>query len=126
MKLFIPTIGTQLVLSKDWKFSVYSERRNQDLGIILGLYQKNTQPYCYWGKWKNQSDERRSFLDVVLSGTCELPPKTILKIDRIYIRRGFKGFDSVSFRIVSCPDAKFNKIRFWAKLDDVNNIEYKN
>ena len=57
-----------------------------------------------------------------------LPPGTVLAFDRYYIRQGAEAFDSVTFKIEKCPDPKFSgtgKIcrRFWARLQDVNNIE---
>lgn len=60
--------------------------------------------------------------------TAELPKGTMLAFDRYYIRQGAEAFDSVTFKIESCPDPKFAKNkntarRFWARLQDVNNIE---
>jgi len=54
--------------------------------------------------------------------TNDLPIKlkagTILEVDRIYIRKGAEDFSSVTFKI------RGNKVlRFWAKLQDVNNIQ---
>ena len=51
-----------------------------------------------------------------------LPRKTCLTIDRIYIRKGSGDYDSITFRIISCPDKKMNKARFWVKLRDANKI----
>lgn len=62
--------------------------------------------------------------------------ETLLKIDRIYIRQGQSAFNSVSFRtncwMSNLGDPLFSKkyvkgkkvpsLRFWAKLDDVNNM----
>lgn len=64
-----------------------------------------------------------------------LPKDTILNVDRIYIRKGASDFSSISFFIESCPDLTLNpltnskgvkkgKKRFWAKLEDVNCIEF--
>jgi hypothetical protein len=54
---------------------------------------------------------------------CTLPTETYLTFDRIYIRRGVSGFDSVTFRTnKNCPEPNFRGRRFWAKLDDINNI----
>lgn len=57
-----------------------------------------------------------------------LPKGTMLAFDRYYIRQGAEAFDSVTFKIESCPDANFAKNkntarRFWARLPDVNNID---
>lgn len=45
-----------------------------------------------------------------------IPKDSILSVDRIYIRKGSRSFDSVTFR--------WNKNRFWVKLDDANKIEF--
>lgn len=60
--------------------------------------------------------------------TCTLPKGTQLKIDRIYIRKGNEDYSSITFYIEDCPDKTFRpkkKIRFWSKLDDVNNIIFE-
>lgn len=61
-----------------------------------------------------------------------LPVGTILEVDRVYIRSTNKGkvgkdnFDSVTFRVLKNPAWTDKKHpRFWAKLDDVNQIEFK-
>lgn len=46
-----------------------------------------------------------------------IPGESILTVDRIYIRKGSPDFDSVTFR--------WNKNRFWVKLDDANNMEFE-
>lgn len=61
-----------------------------------------------------------------------LPADTHLIVDRIYIRKGSEDFDSVTFVIPKADkafgqiriDKKNTSVRFWAKLDDVNNIEF--
>ena len=61
----------------------------------------------------------------------KLPKGTVLKIDRIYIRKGKKDYSSLTFNIVDTThsflvDSKGKKVkgsmRFWATLDDVNKI----
>ena len=39
-------------------------------------------------------------------------------VDRIYIRKGQQGFNSVAFRILKGAPVPFG--RFWVKLDEVN------
>ena len=46
------------------------------------------------------------------------PPGTILSVDRLYIRKGQSGFDSISFRVIKGSPIPTG--RFWAKLDEVN------
>lgn len=50
------------------------------------------------------------------------PKDTILKVDRIYIRKGAEDFSSLTFYVTINKKA----YRFWAKLEDVNNIEFNN
>jgi hypothetical protein len=47
---------------------------------------------------------------------------TVLKVDRVYIRKNAAEYSSLSFR--SVIDGK--KVRFWIKLEDVNNLYIKN
>lgn len=52
---------------------------------------------------------------------------TVLKVDRIFIRKGMEDWSSLTFFMVSSPDpalASKKKIRFWAKLSDCNQIEF--
>lgn len=58
----------------------------------------------------------------------EIPENTILKVDRIYIRKGKYGFNSISFYTDAFKNPKTGRTklrRFWAKLDDCNNIEFE-
>lgn len=47
---------------------------------------------------------------------------TIIKVDRIYIRKGNSGYDSMSFYVQNGP---CKGARFWAKLEDVNQMKIK-
>ncbi|MDD3988210.1 MAG: hypothetical protein PHC93_04580 [Candidatus Omnitrophica bacterium] len=49
---------------------------------------------------------------------------TILKVDRIYIRKGkgMSDFSSLTFYIKNGP---YKGARFWAKLNDVNQIKFE-
>ena len=113
MKLYIPELGDQLRLTSDWIFDLHHERRNASL-------------------WKELTGEDYKWIDKVKSTKCIMPKGTVLAVDRIYIRKGASDFSSISFRIVSHPKYKKEKKvfgetylhRFWAKLQDCNNIEY--
>lgn len=55
---------------------------------------------------------------------------TVLKIDRIYIRKGAEEYSSITFYVWSKPgpvaaNASKKKSRFWAKLADCNNINFE-
>jgi hypothetical protein len=60
----------------------------------------------------------------LLGTEITIPKDSILKVDRIYIRKGAGDYSSVTFYIESIPGIKFKKkIRFFTSLRDVNNIE---
>lgn len=67
--------------------------------------------------------------------TITLPAGTILAVDRIYIRKGAADFSSITFYAkelgeVIMPGSspsrpkRVKAQRFWAKLEDCNNIEF--
>jgi len=47
-----------------------------------------------------------------------------LSIDRVYIRRGASDFSSITFNYLGAPKGS-GRVRFWAKLADVNMIEFE-
>lgn len=116
MKLFIPEIGTRLKLTADWTFSLHYERRNAP------MYEFQTGEKWEWN-WRVNNTPA---LPVTL------PAGSILVVDRIYIRNGASDFSSLTFRALLSKDKKsfkapFGKagVRFWAKLAEVNTIEYE-
>jgi hypothetical protein len=124
MKLHIPSIGDRIELTKPWTFTVWSESRNEKLGDALDMLVPIADGESKWFRnWKGVKD----WIDVKPAGPCTFPKGTILTLDRIYIRKGKEEYDSVSFRIFFCPDKRFHKkaIRFWATLEDVNNIYFE-
>ena len=125
MKMFIPPLGYELILTENWHFKLFFEYRNEKL---LELNNWKAESYFIW---KNlETDEEKNFHyrnentipEEYRFINCILPEHTILKVDRIYIRKGAKDFDSVSF-FADIPGQK-KRVRFWAKLDEVNNIEF--
>lgn len=88
-RVWIPRLGDKLILKSDWTFKLYAEQRNKSLMDFFDLPPGRSQEVT-------------------------IPRGMILKVERIYIRRNQKTFDSVTFR--------WEKCRFWAKLDDVNTI----
>jgi len=117
ISLFVPRFGTIMRLSKDWTFSLYHESRNDGLLEAFGLKQDIVTE-----RHKTPPPE-----------TVTLPKGTVLKVDRIYIRRDCEGkasdYDSITFQIKDCPKPGIskktcfgNKTRFWAKMDDCNFI----
>jgi len=57
----------------------------------------------------------------------------VLKVDRVYIRKGMEDFSSITFVVVSSPDKRLIKkkdgglapkaVRFWVKLQETRSIE---
>ena len=136
MRLFIPTIGTVLTLSQDWNFNLFNESRNYNVIEGLNLSQKGLDAavdayYEYRKTHAGRDEECIRLYNIAYnwSWNVTLPIDSELKVDRIYIRKGQGGFDSVSFWLTSTPHPLLSKVkgkkRFWAKLDDVNNMEVK-
>ena len=135
-KLYIPSIGDTITLTKPWAFQLTYEWRNKSLWEHLG---KEKREDFNWRKPRNP-------LPVTL------PKGTKLKLDRIYIRKGRKPYDSISFNLVGAKTERrtvtttiniytggYNQpplfrphsyktsaqqVRFWVKLEDANKIVY--
>lgn len=109
MKMFIPTVGTTFRLTDPWYFSLFHEYRNEKMLEYLKI------PVDY-----NYRYGEKAISPVILS------INSILKVDRIYIRKGNSAYDSLSFTLWDTSGKKPKTVaRFWAKLDDVNNIEFE-
>lgn len=122
MRLFIPRVGDRIVLTSPWKLDLYYESRNQSLFEALGI------PGPRYMSWREtmvdfDNDDRR-----LRSVRAEVTLGTVLEVDRVYIRANNRNkdkddsYDSVSFKVVKHPSFP-GRVRFWAKLDDVNCIE---
>lgn len=132
MKLYVPAVGDKITLSEAWKFTLYHESRNSSL---LKFYVEN----------ENEIN-REKFLDknhkYLVKYDATIPAGTELTIDRVYVRNKAStptghddDYDSLTFTCnlvdpKGSPEkiGKFgkssNRRRFWAKLNDVNNIVY--
>lgn len=88
--------------------------------------------------WRQEMKERN--LKINTTGIDKLPvilpAGTILKVDRIYIRKGLKDFSSITFFAEGLGEVevmrgynwskkkkKQKSLRFWVKLSDCNKIE---
>jgi len=108
MQLFIPDIGTLVKLEQDWQFTLYDEYKN------ISLFQKLNK------KRENQ--------------IIELPKDLVLKIDRIYIKKGLSQFSSITFRIPKPKNKReeeemplnkiYSGVMFWVKLHEINGTEF--
>jgi len=108
MELFIPEIGTKFILNKDIDITLYSEYRNDKLFKALDLDKK-------------------------ISTIITLPKGLLLKVDRIYIRKGNSQYSSLTF---NCPSVKtkadkekfphnikYGGTSFWVKLHECNTFD---
>jgi hypothetical protein len=112
-RLFVPPLGTRLVLTQPWDFRLYNERRNATLMTLMG-------------------DQREISYDPQPSHAT-LPPGTELIIDRYFIKHGMSDFDSVTFRIKGVSSVARSRyasekpskrqVRFWVKLEDANTMQ---
>lgn len=132
MKLYIPSLGNKLKLIEPWSFDLYAERRNDTLWEKLGLptNAKNhflspdpitPEEIIRFNLVATQTGYRQSY-----KTRTTLPVNSILTVDRIYIKKGGEEFNSVTFNLntLSAGLTK-GKCRFWAKLHDVNTMEFE-
>lgn len=141
-QLFIPEIGTEIILAENWQFTLHNERRNEKLGKKFGLYRCDfswilESEYPSFKESFNLSSEKdhKEYREKLMKWRLDAKPfqkenviltlvkGTILKIDRIYIRKGNKDFSSITFWIKS---GEYKGQRFWAKLSDCNTIVLDN
>lgn len=126
MRLFVPAVGFRIVLGKDWKFDVYHEYRNKSL-----LETANVKMSRWGDSYEEPAPGAPEWPRKMKRTEWNLHAGTLLEVDRVYIRSNSKGatnkdedYDSLTFRIID-PKTLKGKVRFWAKLADVNNIEYE-
>lgn len=118
MKLFIPAVGYRIKLVSDWSFTLHYENRNETL-------LNTVKPE--WHK------ERQRWDEPMKSVPAMIPAGTLLEVDRVYVRTINKtaatkddDYDSVTFKVINEEaNGKPKRVRFWAKLEDVNTIEYE-
>lgn len=101
------------------KYQEYRDAQNKAIAENAGYqqYQKDSAEY--------REKAKKLGVDVI---DVTLKKGTILAIDRIYIRKGASDYSSISFYIKNLPSIKGVKAkrpRFWAKLDECNNIEFE-
>lgn len=122
MKLYIPELSDKIKLTVDWKFNLVAEDRN--IKFAQAYFDKAYEVDYDWNDrdgevsyWYNNTPGTSNRKHKVLAVT--LHAGSVLSVDRIYIRKGAKEYSSLSFRYIDGYG------RFWAKLSDVNNIEFE-
>ncbi|CAG9229294.1 hypothetical protein [Burkholderia vietnamiensis] len=148
-RLHIPRLGTELILASDWTFRLFHEHRNSSLQSAIGLADPFSRLEDPWGstpaerrsaleksQWREADGSLGSTKGCYFSGDLQhpvtIPAGALMTIDRIFIRKGAADFDSVTFWLkakskpVTINGRLVKKsVRFWAKLDDVNAIEFE-
>ena len=102
MKLYIPDIGDIIKLTESWTFNLHHEYRNADVLKLFG------------------ADVDTNYGNADEYTTVSFPTGTELKVQRVYLRKGAGGYSSLTFSIFKSDQTK-KKLKFWAKLKDVNN-----
>lgn len=99
VRFCIPALGTEIILAKPWKFTLWDEHRNSSMIKAIG----------------DLSGGKSDVTGVTSHGEITIPKDTRLRVDRIYIRQGVQDYNSVTFRIKKkgCPgNPKLEKTRF--------------
>jgi hypothetical protein len=136
--MYIPSLGDEVTLACDWTFGLFYERRNE---MMVRFMHPETE-FKFRGMLLS-TGEKLVYGEKI--SDVQLPKGAVLKVKRIYIRNGAKDFDSVTFTLQSLPKkkisvpheyssysngeytrkvGKFTKVRFWAKLKDVNTMRF--
>lgn len=122
MKLYIPACGDRIVLTKAWEFDLYLEHRNVNFAKEHDLVDEK---FGRWDGYDRTGDRRLKMVK------AKLPAGTVLEVDRVYIRQFSKGalevgndFDSITFKVMKGDKPARNQ-RFWCKLPDCYEIDYK-
>jgi len=127
MNFFIPEIGTLIRLEEDWTFTLYAEYRNDSL---MKIFMKNSIPKDANLNWNLQSIRQNLYKNQIV----ELPKGLVVKIDRIYIRKGLSQYSSITFTIPNPKTKKdkqemphnleFGGTKFWVKLHECNGLNF--
>lgn len=119
-QLFIPTIGSELILAADWSFKVFNETRNETLIRWMGKVVPSATRYSAFPLGEEPRADPRDYEWYEKSKarfiTCTLPKGSVLRVDRIYIRRGLKDFDSVTFFLKGAKTKADTRQRTMTKL----------
>jgi len=144
-KFYVPEIGDEITLTEDWTFQLHSEYRNIIFGHFLGynnyysgwVNQSDTksletlQSFKYREDCESQDDYMKRHKEWQLEWQLEcekfrldvievtIPKGCILKIDRIYIRKGNKDYSSITFNVKNMGQA----ITSMSRWNDKKNHE---
>ena len=114
-------LGLEISSKRDAEIQKLQEKFEFDFGVGLWhLNEETKEKYFILEKeiHKKYNKEYRAFFDA-LHKPYTFAKGTILIVDRIYIRKGAENYSSLSFKVPS-----MKRGRFWAKLEDVHNMEF--
>lgn len=108
MQFHIPTIGEIIILTRDWEFDLHSEHSNYSLWNVA---------------FPNESASGRPTFYTKSIRLFGFRAGSILRVDKLYIKKNFGRFDSVTFVLQYDSSKEISKKpRFWVKLVDANKI----
>lgn len=86
----------------------------------FGGWDQETDKFYWEERAKFEEAHRAEYQEHVF---MTIPKDAVLKVDRIYIRKGKGDYSSITF-YTQFPGEK-KKVRFWAKLEDCNKIKFE-
>lgn len=103
---------------------------SDDLQALYTKYRNLVNYRLHIDQWSDEDIELSNKLSAIRSKeiycVVTLPMGSILSVDRIYIRKGASDYSSISFYLKSHSTLQLKKKpRFWAKLEDCNNIMFE-
>lgn len=135
MRLFIPSIGDSIRLTKTWTFTLHHAINSKlwdrlSLPEPIPFYKMEIDPSVDDYMSRGVSEyiaKKEKYKKQMLAASVKISKGTILIIDRVYIGNGASDFDSVTFRIPRYVNENhpLGGCRFWAKLEDVNRIYFE-
>jgi len=126
MKLFIPKIGTRIVLTKDWKFKLRDESRNESFWLSLhGEPAKKIYYYGYSGGYHTSptptptcKDQGKGPADPI---DTTIPKGTVLFVESFHIQKGHEP--RLALRIKKGNPTKITTGKFVANIEDINRMD---
>lgn len=126
MRLFIPACGDRLILTEDWTFPLWCERRNMQFAASRGLISAADSRKYVLHEGEPYRSPIRKITVTVRSGS-------VIECDRVYIRAYNKArvregddYDSVTWRLFDPVKGKAVRHgRFWSKLSDCNGLSFE-
>jgi len=126
MKLFIPKIGTRIVLKNNWKFKLQDESRNESFWLSLhGEPAKKIYYYGYSGGYhtsptptatcKDQGKGPANPIDTTI------PKGTVMFVESFHIQKGHEP--RLALRIKKGNPTKIATGKFVANIEDINRMD---